>query len=352
MPPGSEPCHPPAPTLGWRRCQPSPQLAARGCVALGVYMGVINTHRAVISLSFRSVAFALGTQDPSQLRAALQKLAVKKQVLVIAEITLVWSQPPAASPSPAVPRPRSCQGRLCDSSLSLGAGACEQRAPLMPSHNIPTKALGQTVPSYHTGERRHITWVNPSSPVPHLTQPTLSKTTLHLPCSIPLHVHGGFFHPHLLPVPADMGAIRCRWAPGCAMPSMVPVEGCPSSTSVTQRRLQGLLPPWVLQSPLLHPPIPLIILISKLRLGRVWSHPFLSTPSPGDSSPLPSLFSIQKWKSLCTNLVAHQTQLSFWMVSFPSAPAALPSQSHNLSECSQLEMCLHATIQRDSFAPH
>lgn len=110
MPPGSEPCHPPAPTLGWRRCQPSPQLAARGCVALGVYMGVINTHRAVISLSFRSVAFALGTQDPSQLRAAPQKLAVKKQVLVIAEITLVWSQPPAASPSPAVPRPRSCQG--------------------------------------------------------------------------------------------------------------------------------------------------------------------------------------------------------------------------------------------------
>lgn len=171
-------------------------------------------------------------------------------------------------------------------SLTLGAGACEQRAPLIPSHNNPTRALGQTVPLYRAGERHHITWVKPSSPAPHLTQPTFSKTTLHLPCSVALRARGCSFHPHLLPVPADVGASRCLGPPSCAMISMLPAEGYPGSTSVTQRGLQGLLPPWVLQSPLLHPPIPLIF---KLRLSHILSPPFLSTPSPGDSSPPSSL---------------------------------------------------------------
>ena len=135
----------------------------------------------------------------------------------------------------------------------------------------------------------HITWVKPSSPAPHLTQPTFSKTTLHLLCSSPLHARGCSFHPHLLPVPADAGASRRFWAPGCVMLPMWSAEGYPGSTSMTERGLQGLLPPWVLQSPLLHPPVPLIILILKLRLGHILSLPFLSTPSPGDSSPPSSL---------------------------------------------------------------
>ena len=49
-------------------------LAARGCIALDVYIGGISMHKAVISLSFRSVAFALGMQDPGQLWDALRKL--------------------------------------------------------------------------------------------------------------------------------------------------------------------------------------------------------------------------------------------------------------------------------------
>lgn len=40
------------------------------------------------------------------------------------------------------------------------------------------------------------------------------------------------------------------------------------------------------------------------------------------------------------------------MVSFTSALAALPSQSHSLSGCSQLKMCLHATTRHGTFAPH
>lgn len=146
----------------------------------------------------------------------------------------------------------------------------------------------RTVPLYHAGERHHITWVKPSSPAAHLAQPTFSKTTLHLPCSIPLRAQGCSFHPQLLSVPADVGASRCLWAPGCVMLSMLPAEGCPGSTSVTQRGLQGLLPPRMLQSPLLHPPI---IHIFKLRLGHILSPPFLSTLSRGDSS-LPSSLSV------------------------------------------------------------
>ena len=73
------------------------------------------------------------------------------------------------------------------------------------------------------------------------------------------------------------------------MLSVLPTAGYPTSNRVTQRGLQGLLPPWVLQSPLLHPLIPLVIF--KLRSGRILSPLLLSTPSPGDSSP-PSSVSV------------------------------------------------------------
>lgn len=51
--------------LPMQACQPPPQLAARGCVALGVYGSAVCVHRSVISLSSCSLAVTPGTQDSS-----------------------------------------------------------------------------------------------------------------------------------------------------------------------------------------------------------------------------------------------------------------------------------------------
>lgn len=131
-------------------------------------------------------------------------------------------------------------------------------------------------------------WGEASHHLGQTQQPCPSSSTAYLQQNHSVSPLGCSCHPHLLSVPADVGASRCLWAPGCVMVSMLSAEGCPGSTSVTQRGLQGLLPPRMLQSPLLHPPI---IHIFRLRLGHILSSPFLSTLSRGDSS-LPSSLSV------------------------------------------------------------
>lgn len=173
----------------------------------------------------------------------------------------------------------------------------------MPSHHNPTTTLGQTLPLYLTGEKQHIPWAKPTA------LPSSDTTDLQQNhcASLLLHACGCLFHPHPLPAPADEGYKK---VPLCSrLCDAPPAEGCRGSSRMPEGRFQGLLPPRVMQFLLLHPPIPLIILIFKPRLGHIFSLPFLSTPFPGDSSPPPYL-SVHR----CGNLCAPP---------FPSNPALL-----------------------------
>lgn len=131
----------------------------------GVDAGAVRTCRAVINpfstllLSHRAHRIQLDSGLP----CGSSDLAFRKQELVIAETTLAWSQPPAASPScTLLPRP------IGWFTLTPEAGPAIRELCLCPPIT-PHQNHGETIPLYHAGERHPTTRVEPRSPAPHLT---------------------------------------------------------------------------------------------------------------------------------------------------------------------------------------